>query len=111
MPSDYQPPPNARRRSGPPWSRRRRERRTSSRGCGYFAFVCISACTLLLLNGAVVGSLFAWYQPFQNLFDNDIRFKQATILIAPVALVLIEYWVFDFISDRLSTVHDEFDED
>ena len=93
-----------------PWSRRKRERHEPNRGCGYFLFVCVAACTLLLLNGAIIGSLFAWYQPLESVFGDEIRVKQAVTLVLPVALVLVEYWVFDFISDRLSTFRDEFDE-
>lgn len=79
-------------------------------GCGFFLFACVSACTLLLLNVAFVGALFEYYAPVANFFSQNIRLKQAGLLIFPIVLVVMEYWLFDIIVDRLSLTRAESDE-
>lgn len=77
----------------------------------YVFFACVTACTLLLFNGALVSSVFDWYAPEDSIFQKDVKFKQVATLILPVAMVLMEYWLYDFVIDRLTALEDVSDQE
>lgn len=85
--------------------KKRRGRRFG--GCLYVTFVCVVACILLLLNRAVVGSIFAWYVPENSIFAEEVRYKQAATLVMPVFMIALEYWLYDLLVDRLTGDFDD----
>ena len=83
--------------------KKRRGRRFG--GCLYVAFACVVACVLLLINRAIVGSIFSWYVP--DAVAAEVRYKQAATLVMPVFMIALEYWLYDLMVDRLTGDFDE----
>lgn len=69
-------------------------------GCLYVALACVIACVLLLLNRAIVGSIFTWYMP--EILAGEVRYKQVATLVMPVFMIALEYWLYDLLVDRLT---------
>jgi len=71
-------------------------------GCGYLGLVLIAACVLLLVNGVLVHSALIGYRPVAPAEINDLRAQQAIRFIVPLVMLFMEYWLYDWMVDRLS---------
>lgn len=65
-------------------------------GCLYVLMVGLIVITLYVFNLMIVDSIFS-----SSPFHADQRARQFVELVAPITLIFIEFWIFDFLSDML----------
>ncbi|HAN96466.1 MAG TPA: hypothetical protein DCQ98_03075 [Planctomycetaceae bacterium] len=80
-----------------------RPRSATFSGCGYVLAVLIAACVLLLVNGVLVQAALVAYRPVAPAELNDQRAQQAIRFLLPVAMLFMEYWLYDWMIDRLTS--------
>lgn len=70
-------------------------------GCGYLLFTLLLTCLLLFINSLIVRhTFFAITAPWQ-VGTIHPRIGQAIVFLAPLVLLLIEWWAFDVAGDWL----------
>ena len=71
-------------------------------GCGFLLLTCIITCLLLLLNGILVTTLYNWFSPLGPDWLEREKVRQFALFVAPVLLILAEWWLVDFLVDRIA---------
>lgn len=71
-------------------------------GCGFLLRACLVTCLFLVINSVLVSSLYAWYKPSGPPIMKKNEFAQTIMFAVPVLLVFVEWWLVDFLYDRLS---------
>lgn len=71
--------------------------------------VTIAAGTLIVFNTAIVDALLSHYthesSPLYSFLSND-KIRQTLLFVLPVAMVLMEYWVYDLLVDRSNSLEE-----
>ena len=74
----------------------KRKARKPNSGCAYVLLVGVIIIALFAFNMLVVRSMFEAMPA-----SEDQRFRQFVQLVFPVALIFVEFWIFDFLTDML----------
>ncbi len=74
------------------WHRTKRgDQPSGGTGCGYLMGLCLTIVLLLVINGLLVRAFV-----MRNTSDAvDLRVIQAIQFLAPIALIALEFWIFD----------------
>ena len=70
-------------------------------GCGFILFTCLVSCLLMIINGGLVAAGYQWLADLGPKFLRQSRVAQATLFIAPVLLLFVQWWVLDHLLDFL----------
>lgn len=81
----------------------RRKQRWGRDGCGFLIATCLFTCCFLVINGMLVVTFYAWLAPLGPEFLRNPKTAQAVLFAAPVLLLLVEWWVADYLVDRLTS--------
>jgi len=71
-------------------------------GCGFLLATCLVTCCFLAINSTLVQISFAWLSPLGPALLRQPRVAQLIMFAAPVVLVGLEWWLADYIVDRLT---------
>jgi hypothetical protein len=83
-------------------SRKRNPGQTRCDGCGFLVLTCVFTCFFLILNCALVSRFYGPLSSYAPPVLQHPRVTQAIMYVAPVALMLIEWWVVDLVVDLVS---------
>ena len=72
-------------------------------GCGYYLVLTAVGCILLLVNGFLVQTGLSAYQEYGPRELTEPKAQQAIQVVVPVALIFMEYWLYDWSLDHFST--------
>lgn len=71
-------------------------------GCGFIIISCVVTCFFLIVNSILVMSFYSWYVEIGPAIIKNERFAQALLFVTPVLMVFVEWWLIDFLVDRLT---------
>ena len=82
-----------------------KKKQPSGSGCTHLIVVGIVGCLLLFINLLIVGSFMRINQSlFQEVLtrneSTNVRISQAIMFFLGVLMVLVEYWIFDYLCDK-----------
>jgi uncharacterized membrane protein YhdT len=86
-------------------SRLFRRSRTVADGCGSWFFSCLVSLLFLLLNIALVQAVYMASIPMAPDLLRRTDVAQAVAILVPILLLLLEWWVVEFIADLLALRH------
>lgn len=75
-------------------------------GCGYLITTCFFTCLFLLINGRLAFLAYRWLAPSGPHFVQQPRFAQFVLFLAPVLMLVIEWYVADRVVQQLSRHND-----
>ena len=70
-----------------------------------FRFVlgtCAVTCVLLVLNGVLVASIYFHTSGTDSVLARYPKLTQAVVFMAPIVLVIIQWWIIDIVSRILA---------
>ena len=70
-----------------------------------FRFVlgtCAVTCVLLVFNGVLVASIYFHTGGTNRVLDRYPKLTQAVVFMAPIVLVIIQWWIIDVVSRILA---------
>ncbi|MDP7206292.1 MAG: hypothetical protein QGH11_12030 [Pirellulaceae bacterium] len=70
-----------------------------------FRFVlgtCAVTCLLLVFNGVLVASIYFHNVGSDGVLDRYPKLTQAAVFMAPIVLVIIQWWIIDVVSRTLA---------
>jgi len=70
-------------------------------GCLIIAVTCLIASALFVANGVLVGLIYAQISPGGPDWLRHPKVGQVLMFTVPVALLVFQWWLFDFVSDRV----------
>lgn len=73
-------------------------------GCGYVLMATLLTCVLLAINGLIVINLVSAVMPALPRNWRQPRLIQTLLFLAPLALLVVEWWVCDVTLDWLRPV-------
>ena len=79
----------------------RRSALAATDGCGFIAFTCLVSCLLMIINGGLVAAGYQWLAEGGPRFLQQTRVAQATLFVAPVLLLFLQWWLLDHLLDFL----------
>ena len=82
--------------------KRSRRRSRPRDGCGFLLATCLFTCIFLVINGAIVVSFYNWFAPRGPQLLSHPKIAQAFLFIGPVVLIVVEWWLADFLVERLT---------
>jgi hypothetical protein len=82
-----------------------RNTRTIAEGCGNWLFTCLISLLFLLLNVALIRNSYGMFVPFAPNYLEDLRVAQAIAILVPILLLMVEWWVVEFLADLLALRH------
>lgn len=85
---------------------KRGKRRRGGEGCLYLLSVCVTACTLLVINAVVVRALYGFLPADPEIFAHP-RLGRAVMFVAPIMLLVVEWMLIDRLLDLLSKSADD----
>jgi hypothetical protein len=84
------------------FSRSRAGARPMADGCGNWLFTCLISLLFLLLNVALIQNTYKMFVPLAPEYLQDVRMAQAIAILGPILLLLIEWWLVEFLADLLA---------
>jgi hypothetical protein len=81
-----------------------RQRRffASSEGCGFILLTCLVSCAALLVNVAVFSGVYTYLEALGPDWLDQPRIEQSIKLIAPVLMLVVEWRLFDLLTDMFA---------
>ena len=76
--------------------------RRAADGCGNWLFTCVISLLFLLLNVALIRAFYTTLTPFSPRLLREIRLAQAVAILGPIVLLLLEWWIVEFLADLLA---------
>lgn len=70
-------------------------------GCGFLLATLLVTCVLLVLNGLIVSNVFNASRESLPEFLQDRRWSQAIVFLAPVLMLVVQWWAYDVAVDWL----------
>jgi hypothetical protein len=92
----------------PPGSKPRRVPMLLQLGCAHVAMMLVAAGCLLVVNTLVVSSVYPIWADGQGNRRQDPRIAQTFLILCPLILLFLQYWLYDRIRNwlRRSTPQD-----
>jgi len=75
-------------------------------GCGFLVASAVVTCVFLAINGLIVMNLVNAVLPTLPSDMRDHRVAQGIVFLGPLALLVVEWWVFDVAMDWLRPIDD-----
>jgi hypothetical protein len=69
------------------------------RGCGMLIGMCLLTCVFLVVNRIIVAWLYTVAVPPSL---DEVKLQTFLLFVGPVALIFVEWWIIDFVVERLS---------
>jgi hypothetical protein len=88
-----------------PISLLRRRVRPLVDGCGNWFFSCLVSLLFLLLNIALTQAVYTAFSPVAPDVFRRTDVAQAVAILAPILLLLLEWWLVEFVADLLAMRH------
>ena len=74
-------------------------------GFRFVLVTCVATCFLLALNGVLVASLYFHFNTPDASWNRYPKLTQAVVFMAPLVLVVLQWWIIDFLSRTLARRH------
>jgi uncharacterized membrane protein YhdT len=74
-------------------------------GCGNWFFSCLISLLFLLLNIALTQAIYTMFSPVAPEVLQRTDVAQAIAILAPILLLLLEWWLVEFVADLLALRH------
>ena len=68
-------------------------------GCGILIGMCLLTCVFLVINRVIVAKLYTVLVPPSL---DEVKLQTFLLVVGPVVLIFVEWWLIDFLVERLS---------
>ena len=72
------------------------------RGCLILGATLFIASLLFVVNGVVIGMVYAQISPNGPPWLREAKVAQILMFVGPIVLLVVQWWIFDFVSDRVA---------